>query len=287
MNRLGYLKAFARSFTHGVLALATLGAGFASGEPLGLVAGATAYVLGWVFIGDSRWFRRRVDSAEHEKLAAEEAAALAGVRAERDTLVRRLVPAQRQRYDSLVTVCRDIEAQLANSDATDFPVEKLDALMWSFLGLLANETNLASFIEREIDEKFGERILDLEPEVKALESALASVEPGTAAYESRMQLLATKQESLEALRRRHQQFQRAAENLELVRAELDRIEQQLKLVRSDLYASKSVGQISQRVNDTIDQLASTSRIGTEIAPAIKEMPAFKTRRVGYRLQSEA
>jgi len=287
MTRLGYLKSFATSFTHGVLALATLGAGFATGEPLGLVAGATAYVLGWVFIGDSRWYRRRVDAVEFEKLAREEEATLAGVRAERDGMVRRLIPPQRQRYDSLVQVCRDIETQLANSNSSDFPVEKLDGLMWSFLGLLGNETNLAAFIEREIDEKFGERIFDLEPEVKALESAMSKVEPGTAAYESRMQLLASKQEALEALRKRHQQFQRAAENLELVRAELDRIEQQLKLVRSDLYASKSVGQISQRVNDTIDQLASSGRFSAEVGTAVKEMPAFKTRRVGYRLQSEA
>ena len=97
MTRLGYLKAFATSFAHGALALATLGAGFASGEPLGLIAGATAYVLGWVFIGDSRWFRRRVDTAEFEKLARDEEAALAGVRAERDGMVRRLIPPQRQR----------------------------------------------------------------------------------------------------------------------------------------------------------------------------------------------
>lgn len=287
MTRLGYLKAFATSFAHGVLALATIGAGFASGEPLGLVAGVTGYVLGWIFLGDSAWFRRRVDRAEYEKLARAEEAALAGVRAERDTLLRRLIPPQRHRYEALVSVCRDIETQLANNNAADFPVEKLDGLMWSYLGLLANESNIAGFIEREIDEKFGERILEMEPEVKALESDLAKAEPGTPAYESRMQLLASKQESLDALRKRHQQFQRAAENLELVRAELDRIEEQLKLVRSDLYASKSVGQISQRVNDTIDQLASSGRITGEVAPAIKEMPAFKTRRVGYRLQSEA
>jgi DNA repair exonuclease SbcCD ATPase subunit len=244
-------------------------------------------VLGWVFIGDSRWFRRRVDAAELEKLTRQEEAALAGVRAERDAMVRRLIPPQRQRYDALVNVCRDIETQLANASTSDFPVEKLDGLMWSFLGLLGSETNLAAFIEREIDEKFGERISELEPELKALEASIAKVEPGTAAYESRMQLLASKQESLEALRKRHQQFQRAAENLELVRAELDRIQEQLKLVRSDLYASKSVGQVSQRVNDTIDQLASSGRFTSEEGPAIKEMPAFKTRRVGYKLQSEA
>lgn len=287
MTRLGYLKAFATSWTHGLLALATVGAGFASGEPLGLIAGATAYVLGWVFIGDSRWFRRRVDAIELNKLSREEETALARVRAERDALVQRLIPPQRRRYEALVGVCRDIEGQLNPTNSIEFPVEKLDALMWSFLGLLANETNLAGFIEREIDEKFGERIVELEPEVTRLQDDMARVEPGTPAYESRLQLLAAKQEALEALRRRHQQFQRSAENLELVRAELDRIEEQLKLVRSDLYASKSVGQISQRVNDTIDQLALSGRISSEVAPAIKEMPAFKTRRVGYRLQSES
>lgn len=287
MTRLGYLKAFAGSWPHALLALGTIGAGFASGEPLGLIAGATAYVLGWVFIGDSRWFRRRVDAVEHARLAGEEDAALAGVRAERDALVGKLPSNQRQRYNALVDVCRDIEGQLTTSGSSDFPVEKLDGLMWSFLGLLGAETNLASFIEREIDERFDERILKLDPEVKSLEADLASVEPGTAAYEARMQLLASRQEALDALRRRHQQFQRAAENLELVRAEQDRIAEQLKLVRSDLYASKSVGQISQRVNDTIDHLSSSGRISSEVAPAIKEMPAFKTRRVGYRLQSEA
>ncbi|BET67146.1 hypothetical protein ASA1KI_20640 [Opitutales bacterium ASA1] len=288
MTRLGYLKAFAKSFPHGVLALATLGVGFASGEPLGLVVGATAYVLGWVFVGDSGWFRRRVDAARRAELERREDAAVAELRAERDALVARLIPPQRRRYDALVQVCRDIEGQLAGPSAAaiGFPVEKLDGLMWSFLGLLGNESNLATFIERETMEDFDARIQNLEPEVTTLEGELAQVEPGTPAYESRMQLLASRQESLEALRRRHGQFLRARENLALVRAELDRVEEQLKLVRSDLYASKSVGVVSLRVNDTIDQLASTGRLGGEVAPSIKEMPTLETRRLGYGLQSE-
>ena len=287
MTRLGYLKAFAKSWQHGLLALVTLGGGFASGIPLALIVGAAAYVLGWVFLGDSAWFRRKVDAVELKRLATDEDAAVTRVRAERAALLGRLPPVQRKRYESLTDVCRDIEAQLGGSAAATFPVEKLDGLMWSFLGLLGTETNLAGFIERERDEKFDERIAELQPAIKALEADLAAAEPGTPTYETRLQLLASKQEGLEALQRRHQQFQRAGENLELVRAEQDRIVQQLKLLRADVYASKSVNQISQRLNDTIDQLASSGRISADVAPAIQELPAFKTRRVGYKLQSES
>jgi hypothetical protein len=286
MTRLGYLKAFAKSWTHAGMALLTLGLPFATGEPLALVVGATAYVLGWVFIGDSRWFRRRVDSVELAQLAKEEEAALARIRGDRDALLKRLAPDARQRYESLVEVCRDIEGQLANAGAENYPVEKLDGLMWSYLGLLGSEANLAAFIDREIDEKFADRIATLEADIKAVEEELATFNPGAPDYETRMQLIASKQEGLEALRRRHQQFLRAVENLELVRAEQERIGEQLKLLRSDLYASKAVGQLTQRVNDTIDQLSTSGRIGTEVAPVIQELPSFRTRRVGYKLQAE-
>jgi len=286
MNRLGYLKAFAQSWEHALLALATIAAPVATAEPLAMIGGAVAYVLGWIYLGDSRWFRAKIDAQENAKLVTAEGAAFARVAAEREALLARLPANQRRRYQNLAEVCRDIESQLTSNSAESFPVEKLDGLMWTYLGLLGSETNLASFIEREIDEKFGERIMELEPEIKALEQEIAAANPGSTAYETRMQLLASKQEGLEALRRRHQQFVRAAENLELVRAEQERIAQQLKLVRSDLYASKSVGQITQRVNDTIDQLASSGRISAEVPPAIQELPAFRTRRVGYEVQKE-
>lgn len=287
MTRLGYLKAFAKSWQHGSLAIVALGVPFASGVPLALVAGATAYVLGWVLVGDSKWFRRKVDAAELARLTSGEDAEFARVRAERDKLLVRLPSPQRERYQALAGVCHDVEGQLVHAGAESFAVERLDGLMWSYLGLLGNESNLGVFIEREIDEKFGHRISELEPEITGLEAELAAVQPGTPAYESRMQLLASKQEGLEALRKRHQQLLRAAENLELVRAEQERIEHQLKLLRSDLYASTSVGQISQRVNDTIDQLASSGRLSAEVPPAIQELPTFKTRRVGYDLQKES
>ena len=51
-------RAFLQSPHHAVMALATLGAGFATGEPLYFLAGATAYVLGWVYVPDLGFFRR-------------------------------------------------------------------------------------------------------------------------------------------------------------------------------------------------------------------------------------
>ncbi|HEX9784328.1 MAG TPA: hypothetical protein VGA56_16570 [Opitutaceae bacterium] len=92
MTRLGYLKAFAKSWQHGLLALVTLGGGFASGIPLALIVGAAAYVLGWVFLGDSAWFRRKVDVVELKRLATDEDVAVSRVRAERAVLLGRLFP---------------------------------------------------------------------------------------------------------------------------------------------------------------------------------------------------
>lgn len=289
MNRLGYLRAFAKSWQHGVLALLTLALPFAAAPDNGvaLIAGATAYVLGWVFLGDSAWFRRKVDATQLARVAQEETATLARLQAEREALLARLPAEARRRYAALAEVCHDVEQQLARDEAGAESNERLDGLMWTFLGLLGNEANLATFIDKERDESFEKRIAAMEAEVRELEGEVAALEPGGRDYDTRMQLISSRQEGLESLRRRHEQFLRAGQNLELVRAEQERIAEQLKLLRADLYASKSVGQIRQRVSDTIDQLASSGRVSAEVPPAIRELPSFKTRRLGYDVRSES
>lgn len=270
------------------MAVLTLGVPFATGSVLALVIGAAAYVLGWVFVGDSRWFRRKVDEAELARLGLEEEKALVRIHAERDALLHRLPAEAGRRYSALAEICRDIEDQAGAAPGLEgsFPAEKLDGLMWSYLGLLGNEAHLDAFIAREQSEDFAGRMAALEKRLRELEAEIAAAEPGSREYETRMQLIGSRQEGLEAIRRRHQQFLRAQENLRLVRAEQERIAEQLKLIRSDLYASKAVGRVSERVNDTIDQLASTGRISGEVPPVIQDLPALRTRRVGYRVQSE-
>jgi hypothetical protein len=45
-------REFFKSPHHAALAAATLGVGFATGEPLYFILGAAAYVLGWVYLPD-------------------------------------------------------------------------------------------------------------------------------------------------------------------------------------------------------------------------------------------
>jgi hypothetical protein len=286
MTRLGYLKAFATSWQHGMLAIATIGLPIASAVPLAIIGGAVAYVLGWVYLGDSRWFRRKVDAADLARLGREEDTAIARVQAERNALLARLPSDARERYSALAEVCRDIESQLTAAGSELAPAEKIDGLMWNYLSLLGNEATLEDFLLKESDEAFTAKRARLEKELAKLNQEVAATEPGTRDYEMKMQLVASRQEGLEALRRRHEQVERATENVRLVRAEQERIAEQLKLLRADLYASKAVGQISQRVSETIDSLASSGRISAEVPPSVPELPAFRTRRIGYDVKKE-
>jgi chromosome segregation ATPase len=158
--------------------------------------------------------------------------------------------------------------------------------MWNFLSLLGSQATLDDFVRKESGESFEPRIARLEEEIAQLNDEISAAAPGSRDYETRMQLLASRQEGLAALQRRREQVDRARENVRLVRAEQDRIAEQLKLLRADLYAAKAVGQLSQRVSETIDQLSSSGRISAEIPPAVPELPAFRTRRVGYEIQKE-
>ena len=63
-------REFLKSPLHAALALATLGLGFATGEPLYFILGAAAYVLGWVYLPDLPAFGRWVDAKQKEQLDA-------------------------------------------------------------------------------------------------------------------------------------------------------------------------------------------------------------------------
>src|SRR5215471_15323842 len=115
-----YRREFLKSPHHAVLGLATLGTGFIVGAsfPLALVIGATAYVLGWLYMPDMPLFRNWVDK---RGLAVQNAAAQAQVAkfmAQRDALLGGLTAASRSHYEALAAVCRDIEAASADTPLT-------------------------------------------------------------------------------------------------------------------------------------------------------------------------
>ena len=102
-------RAFLGSPHHAAMAVATLGTGFVTGEPLYFLAGVVAYVLGWVYLPDLPLFKRWLERKENAQREAETRDELAGFRARRDALLGALTATRRQRYTILLAVCREIE----------------------------------------------------------------------------------------------------------------------------------------------------------------------------------
>jgi hypothetical protein len=270
-----YRKEFWKSVQHASLGLLTLGVGFLSATPLGLIIGATAYALGWVYLPDMAFFRRRVD----ERLAeAQKAAALAEVATfvrRREALLVGLSQSGRQRYQVLAEVCRGIEAAsadgpMATGDSmTDPRLRKLDELMWTFLRLLTIEESLERFLETERREDLPGVVQEAEAEAMRLGSEVEALKAkGGNASESKARLLASKTERLEVLRKRLQRVEQARENIALVISEQQRLEEQIKLIRADAVAMKNAESISARIDATVEHLDQTNKW-------IAEMDEFK------------
>src|SRR5215469_3504087 len=110
-----YHAEFFKSPHHVVMALLTLGLGFLSAQLLGLIAGLTAYVLGWIYLPDLPFFRHWTDKRHESTKRAGEDQKLAEFVQRRDSLLRSLSPDRRERYNRLAQGCRDIETASADN----------------------------------------------------------------------------------------------------------------------------------------------------------------------------
>jgi hypothetical protein len=271
--KLNYRREFSRSWFHASLGLLTLGLGFASGEPLGLIAGVTLYALGWLYLPDLGFFRGQVDRKAEESLRAAAAAQSMQFMRYRDAQLAGLTVDRRMRYGELVQVCKDVErasvqesqqggASAAATDGTQATrLHKLDELMWTYLRLLTIEQSLELFLETELKDDVPaaavlakEDIVRLVAEIDALNRSAQK-----AGLESRQRLLTSKQDKLDVLQKRLERAEQARQNLSLVVSEQERLDQQIRLLRADAIASKNAGGLSQRIDASIEQLDQTNR----------------------------
>ena len=289
-----YRGEFFKSPHHAVLALATLGVGFilSSAYPLALVVGATAYVLGWIYLPDMPLFRNWVD--RRGKLAHDTAAQaeVAKFVQQRDTIIAGLTSASRSHYEALTAVCRDIEAAgadtpLSPDDPDDDPrLRKLDELMWTFLRLLSIEDSLKEFLETERREDVPGIVKQAEAEVAQLSSefdALKAKGTSVAVLDPKERLLDSRLERLDVLHKRQERIQQAQSNLAIVVSEEERLEQQVKLIRADAIASKNADTLSARIDATVEHLDQTNKWISEMSEfrdIVGEMPD-SPKRIGY------
>ena len=287
-----YRAEFLKSPQHAVLALLTLGLGFMSAELLPLIAGATAYGLGWIYLPDLGFFRRWVD---HRSAAVRRTADTQKIEEfvrRRDTLIASLAQERKQRYYILAQVCRDIETAtadnpLASADSsTDPRLRKLDELMWTFLRLLGIEQSLEQFLESEQRENVPTLLKDAEAEAARLNSEFEALKAkgGDASLETKQRYLGSRLERLEVLRKRVQRSEQAQANLALVVSEQDRLEQQIKLLRADAVATKNAENLTARIDATVEHLDQTNKWLSEMdefKDLVGDIPATD-QRVGYQ-----
>lgn len=268
-----YRRLFWRGAEHAWLAVGTLGLGFVSGEPLGLLVGGAAYALGLVYLPDSGWFRRRVDARRARAAAAEDAVRLAEFQQQRARMIEQLSAERRRRHHSLAAVCADISgASAATGDgelslSLDSRLRKLDELLWTHLRLLTIEQSLETYLETERRDQLAEAAETAEREVAALEAELGASAPpaGADARDTRRRLLDSRRERLEALRSRVARVAQARANHELARSEQERLVEQAKLVRADAVARRDAGTLGARIDLSIEHLAETNRWLADLA----------------------
>lgn len=286
-----YRREFLGSPYHVAFGFLTLGIGFLSANPLGLIVGGTLYALGWLHLPDMAFFRRWVDRRHEAARRAEEIQKVTEFVRRRDTLLNSLSLSRRERYSRLAAVCRDIETasadnMLASADhGADPRLRKLDELMWTYLRLLGIEESIEQFLETERREDLPGIVKDAEAEVARLTSEVddlkAKADNGT--LETRRRYLGSRVERLEVLHKRQQRIQQAQENLALVVSEQDRLDQQIKLIRADAVATKNAEALTARIDATVEHLDQTNKWLSELdefKDLVADMPATELR-VGY------
>lgn len=287
-----YHREFLASPHHAALGLLTLGAGFMSGALLPLIAGATVYVLGWIYFPDLPFFRRWVDHRHEGAKQTEEAQKVAEFIARREALLGSLSIEGRQGYNRLAQVCRDIETAsadnlLASADpATDPRLRKLDELMWTYLRLLGIQESQERFLETERSENVPALLKDAEAEAARLTSEVEALKAkgSSDALETKQRYLSSRLERLDVLRKRQQRSEQAEANLALVVSEQERLDQQIKLIRADAVATKNAETLTARIDATVEHLDQTNKWLSELdefKDLVGDMPNTELR-VGYQ-----
>jgi hypothetical protein len=286
-----YHAEFLKSPHHAALGLLTLGAGFMSGMILPLIAGATVYALGWIYLPDLPFFRRWVDHRFDNSKRAAEMQKVADFVQRRESLVSCLSPNRRERYRRLSQVCQDIEKASADSSLgstdsnTDPRLRKLDELMWTFLRLLGIEESLERFLDTERREDVPTMLKDAEAEAARLTKEVDALKDkgDNGAFEMKQRFLNSRMERLDVLRKRQQRIEQAEANLQLVVSEQERLEQQIKLIRADAVATKNAETLTARIDATVEHLDQTNKWLSEMdefKDMVGDMPNTELR-LGY------
>ncbi len=194
-----------------------------------------AWEVAWLGIApNSPRFRRSVRARQN-------ADALAEKDRKRCTLVDKLPPALKRRYEAAQAIAREVRehaetAERGELDALEDTIAKLDYLLEECARMLVALDGLAKALEAPEADTIDGRVAAVEREVEGLA-------PG--------KLRQAKEKNLLVLRQRAERYARSREEREYLQVSLDTLENTLKLVRDQVVAATSISGIASSLDQVV------------------------------------
>ncbi|MEZ5304965.1 MAG: hypothetical protein R3F11_30610 [Verrucomicrobiales bacterium] len=259
MTGIQRLRAFIRSPHHAWLALLTLGVGAALASVPGLIGAGAAYALGWVFLPDSKRFKKWLTS----RLEGERSAA-AGQSAEeflkqRAAIYAKLSPLAQRAYDKLAADADQIRRQYEGDGTGGKHGGRLGQLVWTYLRLLLTKETLQRFLESESSGEIESQIAAVEAEVAEMEPRVGELEEAGNPTEAAglRRLIQSKESRIESLRQRREHVRKAEADFALTDAEIDRIHDAVRLIQADLVARRDPDALGGEIDRTTSHFTQT------------------------------
>jgi predicted nucleic acid-binding Zn-ribbon protein len=264
-----YLKAAFTTRWNLLLFGGGLAAAFIVGAPLTgillpLVAAGEIYYLASMTANDR--FRAAIDARDATSRRAAEAA---GTRQAYDRIRSQLPPALLARFDRLRDHCERLVALAGGlgspaTGAEQGTVESLDRLLWGYLRMIWNASQLSTFLDHTDATAIGRRITELEQRLARL--------PRDATAET-ARLRATVEDHLRTSQERLETITGARRKLDVVTAEIERLEAKIAALAESTVARRDVGDLARRVDEVAEGMKQTDETmrRLELPPDLEDL----------------
>lgn len=242
--------AFLRSPHHAWLALLTLGIGVASANVPGMIAAAAAYALGWIFLPDSKRFRRWLSRGRDSAPPETDGDAARRFEKERQGVYQQLSGEGRAAYDTLAAAVGELRRIAGGGEGSH--AGRLGQMAWTYLRLLLTRETLERFCHEENSGTIGNEIAAAREEIRELEQVQGEHENrgDAAAAGQGTRLLQSKRSRLEGLERHLDRVRQAEADLILTCAEIERLVDAVRLVRADLVTRRDPDALGEELDRT-------------------------------------
>lgn len=231
----------------GGVAAALIAGAPVTGVALPLLAAGEIYYLASMVTNER--FRAAIDARAARARRATEAA---GTREAYERIRKQLPPALLARFDRLRDHCERLVALAGSLRGPDEraetgTLESLDRLLWGYLRMVWNASQLSAFLDHTDDAAIRTRIAELEQRLARL--------PAPGGQPDRLR--ETLEDHLRTSRDRLTNIEEARGKLDVVAAEIERLEAKIAALAEGAVAKRDVGDLARRVDEVAEGMRRT------------------------------